>query len=188
MKLIELIERVDKHEANQDYFDSQTLSCEMDMFEFYMESDRIKVYWLFKWLCTDSHVGGRAYFIDDELFAVSMQTGRKCPEVFEWFSKSMYDKVKLHMDELYAETLDAPTPTYMDLDQDMGDHFEIGYRGCVMETHARHPSFKDKVKIIREKPSEGYDKFHDIIVEDTAGKRVVVDCRELKFDYNLAEI
>jgi hypothetical protein len=41
MKLSELIERVDKSEDNQCYFDTQTLSTEMDMFEFYSESCKI---------------------------------------------------------------------------------------------------------------------------------------------------
>jgi hypothetical protein len=56
-----------------------------------------------------------------------------------------------------------------------------------MESHARHPNFKDKVAITRDDVGDGYDKFHDIIVEDIAGKKLTVDCRDLKFDYHILE-
>lgn len=48
---------------------------------------RIKCYWLHRWYCTDSYVGARVYYFDDEPLAVSIQTGRKSSEDFYFLDR-----------------------------------------------------------------------------------------------------
>ncbi len=46
------------------------------------------------WVCTDTTVGLRFYFLGDECVCASFQPGRKCDEQFEWVSQEAYNKVK----------------------------------------------------------------------------------------------
>lgn len=63
-----------------------------DYVEQNQDSPRFRVYFLHKWYCTDSWVGYRAWFLDEELIAVTQQVGRKYDEEFHWVSKEAFEK------------------------------------------------------------------------------------------------
>lgn len=63
---------------------------------------RFRVYWLKTWYCTDTWVGYRAWFLDDELVAMTYQAGRKYDEEFSWVSKEAYDKSRKVIHELHS--------------------------------------------------------------------------------------
>ena len=93
----EAITRVDKSEANLDYCSYGVVG------EFgydISEIDRVKLgtalkcYWLFPRNSTDTLVGYRAYYFNDEPVAFSFQTGRKEDEEFFWVSFDAFEKVQ----------------------------------------------------------------------------------------------
>lgn len=55
--------------------------------------DRFDEVWLKRWLCTDTYVGARAYFLDKELVAISWQNARKNDEYFYYVSQETADKM-----------------------------------------------------------------------------------------------
>ncbi|MFA7287193.1 MAG: hypothetical protein WC052_06025, partial [Patescibacteria group bacterium] len=59
-----------------------------------VERKRLKGYWINKWICTDTHVGEMAYFLDDELVFTCEQTARKSDAAIYFVDPSAYQKVK----------------------------------------------------------------------------------------------
>lgn len=75
----------------------------------YPERARLKGYWMNKWLCTDTHVGEMAYFLDDELVFTCVQTARKSDAHLYFVDQAAYDKVKVFIDQYrIPDELDAP--------------------------------------------------------------------------------
>lgn len=125
MKLSEAIQRVDRSERNHSYADAEKFSQE---FGFHLNwnakfEERVHGYWLWRWQCTDTWVGYRVYFMDNEPVAVSWQPARKSSEEIEWVSKEAYNKVRDFMLELLAEDLHAQ-PKFAKLDEVLP---ELGY-------------------------------------------------------------
>lgn len=127
MKLRELIELVDKSKGNESYITLSTLAeQQMDIVgvDDLTDSNRLKAYFLSAWCCTDTWVGLRAYFLDDEFVAVSTQDGRKCDEVFTWKNDASYHEVRNYLLSLVAGT--APSYDVLTKD-DMDEELDIGF-------------------------------------------------------------
>lgn len=73
---------------------------------------RLKGYWINKWLCTDTHVGEMAYFLDDELVFTCEQTARKSDAAIYFVDQAAYDKVKVFMD-YFREPVELPTAEFI---------------------------------------------------------------------------
>jgi hypothetical protein len=68
------------------------------------------------WICTDTGVGLRFYFLGNECVCASYQSARKSDEVFEWVSQEAFDKVKTLVLRLINQQNDQ-TPAFIDWDE-----------------------------------------------------------------------
>lgn len=118
MKLSELIHKVDRSERNSSSADIDDFSRALDLDDcmgWHEEFDkRVKGYFLIRWYCTDTWVGYRVYFMDDEPVAISSQTGRKSDEEIEFVSLEAAQKVKDFIKSLEGEEEFNPTLANMD--------------------------------------------------------------------------
>lgn len=95
MKLIDIANKIDKSKKNESHINITDFDSEFNInLDYYIEQDRLKAYYIGNWYCTDSYVGCRMYFFDDEPVAISFQQGRKFDEEFRWFSKDNALKVR----------------------------------------------------------------------------------------------
>lgn len=121
MKLSELIRKVDRSERNSSSADVDDFSRALDLDDrmgWHDEFDkRVKGYFLIRWYCTDTWVGYRVYFMDDEPIAISSQTGRKSAEEIEFVSLEAAQKVKDFIKSLECE--EEFNPTLADMDEDI---------------------------------------------------------------------
>lgn len=101
------------------------------------DTDRFKCYWLAKHLCTDSHVGFRVYFLDDKPIAVSHQAGRKCDENFEWVSMEAFKNTHSFLLSLIEDD-ELPTPTLVDLGEEIGEGYSVNYVGQLLTKHVMY--------------------------------------------------
>ncbi len=145
------------------------------------KNTRLNCYWFECWYCTDSFVGRRAYFLDDELICVSYQQGRKCSQELQFVSRETYKKFKGYLESLAdveedriniiipetAELPDLYTVEYSS--QLMGQFHKFGYLGDTGE----------EVELM----GEGDDKFHKVKVKYSDGRIEQVDCRKIEFEY-----
>jgi len=188
----ELIENIDKSKNNRDCIDLMELgSREFDKFDIPWKNEDetpLQAYWFAKWLCTDSWVGGRIYFYNDEFVAVSWQSARKAYEEFNWASKESYKKVGDYLEEIRYTENDPPVSISLmeDLNTDIGDSFKIEYGSQVLINEGFIEKTKEKIKIVKTYDSfEDVKKWRDIEVEMENGEKRNLNIKDVKFPYIL---
>ena len=130
MTIKEGLNKLQKTKENEDYFNIWSIvEKEFDLFGKSISDEvdnqnRLKIYYLHKWYCTDTWVGYRAYFLDDELIAITQQVGRKYAEHFHYISKESRRKFKKFVESFIMEEDEDESVSYMtghDWDHEMGD-------------------------------------------------------------------
>jgi hypothetical protein len=167
---------------------------------YWSDDTRLKCYFIKKWYCTDSYVGMRVYFLDDEFIAISNQTGRKMTEEFEFVSKDLALKLRSYLESLVNDDENPPQLNIIDekqLDAEISSTYKIEYNSQILHKEAffhgkkveiikKSYSWKEKVEIIKKGYSwEEKDKyFHTVEIKLSNGKKEEIDCRDLDFEYN----
>lgn len=184
--LRKLISEIDKTKPHYPNF--ERLAELFNIYElYYSDNERLKCFFIKKWYCTDSYVGVRAYFLDDEFVAISNQYGRKMSEEFSFISKDSINKVKKYLESLVEETDQTDLDLIEDdeLDEEITSTYKIEYNSQILHKEAFLNN--EKVQIIKNHYNfDERDKyFHTVKIKLSNGKTKEVDCRELDFEYNI---
>ena len=96
MNIDKIIAEIDKSQMNYDFYDMFNLFEELELgIHNINEPENIKIsfcyYW--SWMCTDTYVGIRVWYYNNESVAISFQPYRKSKETFYWINKYCFDKV-----------------------------------------------------------------------------------------------
>ena len=69
---------------------------EFEIYEFEQpkENERLTYCYYHRWICTDTEVGIRVWYLDDEPVCISWQPYRKSNETFGWISKDKFNEVR----------------------------------------------------------------------------------------------
>lgn len=191
MKVKDIAKNIDKSEANNtQHIDFDALANDLGVpFSFDQDppDNRLQAYWVANWYCTDSWVGDRLYFFDNEPVAYSVQNGRKDDEHFFWFSEEAARKVKVYVLSLIAR--ENNHFTVCDINEDIGDSYKINYLSQVLDwSMARyHGQPIELVEIIKdEKDYYGFDAKLRIKITDN-GEEHLIEVKDLDFVYHLCE-
>jgi hypothetical protein len=185
MKLIEIANRIDKSSRNEDWVDITKFDTEFNCTFEYIEQNRLKCYHIGNWLCTDSWVGRRMYFLDDEPVAISTQIGRKYDQEFEWFSEEKALKVRDYLLSLMKENEEDLQLKFCDINDDIGDSFKIEFNCQILNPDKA--IYKGKpIKIlerIKETPDYGIDK--KLKVKLSSGEETILNIKDIDFKFNI---
>lgn len=185
MNLIELSKKIDRSEKNESYVDITDFNHEFRYDFDYVEQNRLKAFWIGNWYCTDSYVGYRMYFLDDEPVAVSSQLGRKSDQEFEWFSEELALKVREYLISIVIKKEVELGFTLCDLSEDIGDSYTIQFNSQIL--NPENAVFNgEPIKIlerVKENPDWGIDK--ELKVQLPNGEVKVVNITELGFKYHV---
>lgn len=187
MKIKDIITKVNKSKQFEDKIFIGAIAQQLNMgyVDNYDDQDRLTSYWIGSWYCTDSYVGYKVYFFDNEPVAISSQTGRKMDEEIEWLSKEAYKKVKEYV--LTFVVAEEDTPPLANMDEELGESYKINFNSQLFDYHNDIPLFNgQQVKIIEEekkKENHGIDQNVKIKLADGTEKWVSV--RELDFPFNI---
>lgn len=143
---------------------------------------RIKAFQVMSWLCTDTHVGITAYFLDDEFAFIEIQNARKSPKEFEFANKEMFDKVKVYIESMQNKDNENEI-VFMNPEYVMDKFYSNNYSSQFLHDYA---FYDGEIVDIIDKFRSGYEgkyNFHNIKIKHANGKKEVVDCRELKLMY-----
>jgi hypothetical protein len=102
------------------------------------------------WMCTDTPVGGTAYFYDDVLCCVSYQSARKSDEQYYWVSEYMALKVRTYIESCKPD--EEPNYSIMDigdLDAEMGMGFHLSYAEQLMSDIVIVKDTGEEVKVTK---------------------------------------
>jgi hypothetical protein len=170
--------------------DWEELSKVFDIYELYWSDDtRLRAFFIETWHCTDSWVGMRAYFLDEEFVAISTQTARKSDEDFSFASKSAAEKVENYLRSLVKENREEPVYDIIEdseLDKEISPTYKIEYNTQILHKTALLNG--ERVKFIKKHypydSKDSFKHFHVVEIEHSNGKREEIDCRKLDFEYN----
>ena len=155
MKLYEAIANINKDDIESCY-DVEVFNSALGMNCYtYCKSiaQRLKYVFLAKWLCTDTWVGMRVYFLDDLPVAVTMQTARKNDEEVEFISASDAERMQRFLLEL-SQT-EQPSFKLCKLDEDIGENYTVAYGSQLLTKEGLYQGFPAKVQ-------RTYDSMKDI--------------------------
>jgi hypothetical protein len=132
MKLIDAIRNVTRPAAPDPWRHSapleeicEALGIQYDWNEPEELQSRLQSYPIFNWLCTDTHVGLNAIYLDGEPVGASMQTARKSSANVEWISAEDARRVRDAIMSYREEKLfDLIKP-----DTEIGDDASVAYVG-----------------------------------------------------------
>ena len=189
MKLKEIIKNVDKSDGNTEWVCLTTLG-EREFGIFNIEHDekkRLKAYWYAKWLCTDSWVGSKVYFLDDKVVAISNQPYRKSDEEFKWISKTARLKIKKYLESLtYTDDEDrfASYLTSDDLNEELNIGYTVEYGSNLLTENILHVGTNELVKVTKKyRDFDDVKKWHHIEVEFPNGNKKEVHLNDILIPY-----
>lgn len=190
MKIRDIVKVVNKSKQFEQMVHISDIAEEMNInVNNYDDQRRLISYYFGDWYCTDSHVGYRVYFFDDEPVAISSQIGRKQNVDIEWLSKDAYMKVREYV--LTFEEVQEQHINLCDMDQDLGDTYKISYHSQLYDYHKSIPLLNGiNVKITEYDPGK---KFNDkkqyepglVKIQFDDGRTEWIELEKLDFPYNV---
>lgn len=185
--LRKLVSEIDfNNEKLKTYPSWESLSNQLNISDLYWSNDtRLTCYFIKLHYCTDTVVGTRAYFLDNELVCISTQAARKSSELFSFVSEEIAFKVRD-----YLLSLTEPNGFKIDIiegfDQEIPDTYNIYYNTQILHKTALLDG--EPVEIIKTNfENEGFNSpnyFHSVLIRNENGEDKIVDCRILDFKYN----
>lgn len=170
MKLLNAMKNVDKSKENTCDADIDTFLSEFNLSfydgEMYNKfAERVKVYWLVKWLCTDTWVGIRVYYFDDEPVAVSRQTARKSDELIDFVSKETADQLR----EFILSLDNEQSFNLIDEDEEIDSYYTVSHGSQLLTKTGYYNG--EEVEKVREYGYESpYTEWHNIDVKLADGR------------------
>ena len=159
MDILKMIEDINKGDNNKDDgFWSMSENEELEIERYHVqatdkEQSRIQSYYLSHWYCTDTWVGMKVYFFDDEPICVSYQPARKDDEEFSWISKESFNKVKDFYISLYR---DKNNIDLINLEEEYGEGYNIEYSEQLLSCDEDNIYYNnEKVEIIEKRTENG---------------------------------
>lgn len=184
MKLRDIAKNIDKSKENQDEVCIPDICEELNInYCGWIDQERLICYWIGNWYCTDSWVGYRMYFLDNEPVAVSTQNGRKSDEQFEWLSEEVFCKVRNYILSIIPK--EELNIRLCSLDDDIGDSYKISFNTQVLDwSRARYKGEPiEFIERIKENPDYGIDQKSRVGLK--SGEEIIVDIDDLDFAFCL---
>lgn len=185
IKILDIVNRVNKTKEFQSDVDVATFAHDalflsnLDSYKDY--GDRLTSYYVIHWICTDTGVGVRIFFLDDEPVAIGVKTARRDDEDIEFLSKESYEKVKT-----YLLSLIELNPSIMKEDDVIQEYYSLEYSSQLLKFHLENAYYDgEKVKIIKCLDGNTFPNMVKIELSNKTKKEVEVG--HLKFKINILE-
>ena len=181
MKLYEIINNLDKSESNRDHeitYSLGSVGTEVGLDNLWgttqdCDNPRLTSYWIANHLCTDTHVGYLAHFLDDDLVFITHQHSRKGGKSYSWYSENSPKDVRNYLVSLVEDDEYDNDFNLIDLDSEIAEGYPVHFTGQLLH---KVVWFKgEKVAVIKD-PATPND-FHNIVVLTSKGEEVTVDIR-----------
>ncbi len=104
----------------------EKLCDSIDVYEYIEQPEndvRLTFCYYHSWICKDSGVGIRVWYLDNKPVCISQQEHRNYKEIFNWISKETFDKTRDYIYSLIKES--EPTSFNIAKDKDIKDVLEL---------------------------------------------------------------
>jgi len=151
MNIFDLIAKVDKSDKNEDYVAIEDFSelFGINAYDLELEPNRkLKCYWAWRKMDTDTHVGLRIYYLDNAFVATSWEQARKSGgQEIEFLDQGSAQKVKEYILELRKEIVD--NIDYIDTDEAFGVGLPVHFGEELLTSIVYHIPSKEYVTVVR---------------------------------------
>ena len=196
MKVKDILNRVDKSPQFKDnVFIGDIAEKMFDLYDIQHQDkqDRLTAYYIANWYCTDTYVGSKVYFFDDEPVAISTRSGRKSSENFDWISMESYKRVYDYV--LNFKNEEFENISILDLDEEFKETYKVEFYCQMFKHHKENALYQgNKVKIIDFNDSHyaGFNfdgqLFPETVLIKFEDKHTEwIQTKELDFKYNLID-
>ena len=104
MDIKEIIESIDTSKIKrQGVSFYEMCESEFEIYEYLeqpKDQERLTYCYYHRWICTDTEVGIRVWYFDNDPVCISWQPYRKSNEIFGWLSKEDFEKVRNYANSL----------------------------------------------------------------------------------------
>lgn len=184
MKLIDVANKIDKSSENEVEVNINSLEDELGVDVSWLEPERVKSFWLGKWICSDTEVGHRLYFFDDKPVAISIQNYRRDEEHFFWFEEEDALKVREYL--LSAGKEEKPFGVKVkSIYDNYGDGFRLRFSANIPEDNRGVSYNKQKVEIDEEFYKDRYSTNDIVVIKMLDDSSKEVNISELVFEFHL---
>lgn len=189
MNLKQIIESVSKTKTHESYPDWEAFCGAVGMgdlvYDYKAFTSGLKGYFFSRWLCTDTWVGWRVYFLRGMPVAVSCQPARKSDEEIEFLSIPHARMVKDFMAICSDEPLhEYPIIDHGDMTKDLGDGYKVEHGDSVLNNAGIIEETGETVLISKVWRSySDIDKWSDVKVRHEGGRFSVIDVGSIIFEY-----
>lgn len=186
MKLIDIVENINKSDEFQEEIYIANIAEDafnLPEIDYCGEQERLTSYYFSNWRFEHDIVGDRIYFFDDKPVALGFTPRGSSKELFNWFSKNTYKKVKdyvLSFGEINEDDIEL-----ISLEEELPNTFKIEYFNQMLEQHKENAIYEGKsVRIVDYDESFIIEKVEiEFKNEDTENKWV--NTEDLEFRYNI---
>lgn len=147
MNIEEIVKKINR--SKNDYFNvtsfvQNALSKNYYDYNFDDElmQEKFKCYYLISWYCTDSWVGYRFYFFEDEFICYSFQPGRKYQEEYKFVSKELYNKVLKYISTFKIAEIEDGVEI-INPDTSFDEYYSLDWAGSMIPYHHKFAYKKD---------------------------------------------
>lgn len=122
MNLSQISRNIIKTNENSEYVNVQEFASKLniELPSDHLPNEKLKCYSFAKWICTDTLVGGKVYFLGNSTVAYSWQQYRNSNEEIEFTSKQAVKLLQEYLLSLAGDDLQ-----YADLGNEMGNGYEL---------------------------------------------------------------
>lgn len=173
MNILDMIEVIKEKRgpswAHNDLY--QDLTGLYEHLDYDESNSRITEAYYKKWLCTDTWVGGKVYFLDEEAVAISWQPARKSKEEIYWLSRELALKTKEYLATLVEEpdTFTVIGPDQLDVEFDPKG-YSVSYGNSLLSKTLYRRSDDTPCTVHRE---AGFRNYYHLPVEEWSKVNVV---------------
>lgn len=148
-------------------------------------TDKLKAYFFAKWICTDTVVGGRVYYLDGEAVAVSWQSCRKGDEEIEFLTSEAADSVReLMLDCRTEDECGDPEVPLVNTEEDLGNGYTVSYGSQLLRTDCIHkPTGKAAEVIETYRGMDEIDRWGVVVIQFDDSTTQTVPMKDLLFSF-----
>jgi hypothetical protein len=183
MKVKEILEKVQRP-APDDFSDITPILEELEIHGEWLQTPRIVYRFISSWLCTDTIVGMRVWWLDDDIIAISSQTARKNSHEFYWISKEKRQTTLTFLQTLLAETKE-PGFSLLDPEEELGDGFDVYFTSQLLRDRAKAYLKGEEVEVLFDQKPVLTQTI--VEVKHKATGRLKVKAEELTFPWSLGD-
>jgi hypothetical protein len=155
MKLIDILEEIDRDKLSTDIGLEWELSEEFDIYDIKHDFEsQLKEFWIGPWYCTDTWVGFRVIFWNNKFLCLTYQSARKSSCEYKWVSETKRKEVYNYIASLKQDLYGDGNIELINFEEDFAEGYQVSYHSELLTMHGYNRAIYkgEEVKVLGKPP------------------------------------